>query len=59
MLESIVDKCGIDNVLLALSVMCGDKSVHVAVAWQDPHLAKRWCTVADDLSAIVPKAANL
>ena len=40
-LESVIDRHGIENVLMALSEICGLKAEHIAVNWQDTSLAKR------------------
>ena len=58
-LETLVDACGIDSVLMALSEICGEKSEHILSNWQDTILAKRWATVEGAIGVIVPKAAGL
>lgn len=58
-LEHLIDRRGIDSVLMALSDICGAKSEHIAEAWQDTSLAKRWATVCGAIGVIVPKAEGL
>ena len=58
-LEALVDKRGIDSVLMALSTICGCKSEHIASNWQDTILAKRWATLEGAVGCIVPKATGL
>jgi hypothetical protein len=41
-LEELVDARGIENVLIALSEMCGLKADHIDHNWQDKHLARAW-----------------
>jgi hypothetical protein len=58
-LERLMDKYGIGEVLISLSELCGRKAEHVAVNWQDAHLAKRWATLEGAIGVIVPKAGGL
>ena len=58
-IESIVDKHGIESVLMALSTMCGEKGNHVATNWQDKRLAHRWYTLEGAIGVIVPKANGI
>ena len=58
-LESLVDRRGIDSVLMALSEICGGKSEHVLSNWQDKALACRWATIEGAIGVIVPKATGL
>jgi hypothetical protein len=41
-LEGIVDRAGLRNVLWALEHICLAKAQHIEEAWQDPHSAKVW-----------------
>jgi hypothetical protein len=41
-LEAMIDRVGINNVLYALSFICGAKAAHVAMNWQDTATAKVW-----------------
>jgi hypothetical protein len=41
-LESLVDSCGLDLVLIGLGCICAAKSDHVLVNWQDRTLAAQW-----------------
>jgi hypothetical protein len=58
-LETTIDQCGIDSVLMALSEICGEKSEHILANWQDTVLAKRWATLEGAIGVIVPKASGL
>jgi hypothetical protein len=58
-LEALIDKHGIDQVLIGLSEICGYKALHVAEVWQDTPLAKRWLTLEGAIGCIVPKAGGL
>lgn len=57
--EALIDGCGIDAVLMAISDICGQKAVHIAENWQDVTLAKRWATLEGAVGVIVPKASGL
>ena len=41
-LESMIDKHGLDTVVLALSHVCSEKAEHIRVNWQDENLALGW-----------------
>ena len=41
-LETLVDKHGIAEVLLALADVCADKAEHIQSAWQDDAHAALW-----------------
>ena len=58
-LENLVDRRGVDSVLMALSTICGAKAEHIAHNWQDASLAKRWATLEGAVGVIVPKACGL
>ncbi len=58
-LESLIDKHGIESVLMALSDICGQKSEHIAEYWQDASLAKRWATICGAIGCAVPMATGL
>ena len=58
-LENLVDRRGIESVLMALSSICGMKSEHIATNWQDTLLAQRWATIEGAVGVIVPRAAGL
>jgi hypothetical protein len=58
-LETIIDKRGIDQVLIALSELCGAKAEHILANWQDRILAKRWATVEGAIGCAVPHATGL
>lgn len=58
-IEALIDSAGINSVLMALSEICGAKSEHIAHAWQDAHLAKRWATLCGAIGCIVPTAGGL
>jgi hypothetical protein len=58
-IESMIDLYGIDNVLMGVSSICGAKAEHIAHAWQDAHLAKRWSELEGAIGVLVPKAVGL
>ena len=58
-LEVLIDKRGIEDVLMALHEICDHKSEHVREMWQDYPLAKRWATVAGAIGVTVTKATGL
>jgi hypothetical protein len=58
-LEILIDKRGAEDVLVAISEICGAKAEHVKVNWQDLTLALRWSTLEGAVGCIVPKAAGL
>lgn len=41
-LETLVDRAGLRNVLYALSLIASHKAEHIRSAWQDEALAKLW-----------------
>jgi len=49
-LEKIVDHYDLENIIRALSFICGEKATHIAENWQDAKLAKSWmnCSVIMD-----------
>ncbi len=53
-LENIVDRVGIEKLLIALSDVCAEKAEHVRTNWQDQKLATLW----DRASKVVRVAAN-
>jgi hypothetical protein len=58
-LETLVDRHGLAQVLIALSEICGEKANHIATAWQDTTLAKRWAILEGGLGCLVPDACKL
>jgi hypothetical protein len=58
-LEALIDAAGIEAVLLGLSEICGLKAEHIAQAWQDTPLAKRWTTLEGTLGVASTKATGL
>ena len=58
-LENLIDRCGIDSVLMALSDICGGKADHVLTNWQDRALSRRWATIEGAIGVIVPQATGL
>jgi hypothetical protein len=55
----MVDRRGIEDVLMALSEICGWKAQHISDNWQDGALAKRWATIEGAIGCVVPKATGL
>ena len=41
-LESAVDACGLLETVLALSLICEEKAIHLESNWQDKVAARRW-----------------
>ncbi len=41
-MEALLDRYGMGNVLGALATVASGKAEHIASAWQDAKLAKRW-----------------
>jgi hypothetical protein len=58
-LEAMVDAAGIEAVVQGLSEICGLKADHIAHAWQDTILAKRWATMEGALGVASTKATGL
>jgi hypothetical protein len=58
-LEALIDAAGIEAVLQGLSEICGLKAEHIAQAWQDTPLAKRWATMEGALGVASTKATGL
>jgi hypothetical protein len=59
LIERMIDRHGISWMLETISEICGEKALHIATAWQDAHLAKRWATLEGAVGVIVPKAEGL
>jgi hypothetical protein len=53
-IETLIDRCGLSSVLMALSEICGDKAEHIRSNWQDEILARDWATTEGRLGVIVP-----
>ncbi len=53
-LETLIDRCGLSSVLMALSEICGEKADHIRSNWQDEHLARDWATIEGRIGVIVP-----
>jgi hypothetical protein len=58
-LEALMDRRGIEDVLVAISEICDEKSEHIRINWQDLTLALRWATLAGAVGCAVPKATDL
>jgi hypothetical protein len=58
-LEALVDIAGIEAVLQGLSEICGLKAEHIASAWQEAPLAKRWATLEGALGVAATRAGGL
>lgn len=41
-LELMIDQWGVDQMLAAMSEICGEKAEHIRANWQDRSLAKLW-----------------
>lgn len=55
LLEALVDKHGLANVLSALARICDEKAEHLAVNWQDTASAKVWAEDAEAIECISSK----
>jgi hypothetical protein len=58
-LETLIDRRGIEQVLQQINEICGAKSEHVASAWQDAGLARRWATVEGAVGVASTHATGL
>lgn len=58
-LEALIDRRGIEQVLVALALICNEKAEHVVHSWQDATLAKRWVAVGTAIDLITPNGAGL
>lgn len=60
-LETLVDACGLDLVLIGLANICAEKSDHVLTNWQDHSLANAWMKAMTvcDLAGTDPRVADL
>ena len=58
-LEKLVDKVGLQSVLMGLSEICGLKDEHIQADWQDYGLARRWAYMCGAIGVLVPNAHNL
>jgi hypothetical protein len=58
-LERMVDRAGIQAVIMGLSDICGLVAVVMAQEQQDAHRAKRWATIEGALGVIVPTAEGM
>ncbi len=41
-LETLIDNCGLDNLIEAISDICTGKAEHLRSNWQDDSTAKTW-----------------
>lgn len=41
-LEAMIDRYGLAEVLSGISFICSEKAEHVAVNWQDTTMGKQW-----------------
>jgi len=58
-LEALIDARGAEDVLIAISEICGAKAEHVESNWQDHALALRWFTLEGAVGCVVPRAKGL
>jgi hypothetical protein len=52
-LESLIDRYGLNGVVMALAAICNEKAEHVQSTWQDKALAKAWETNASRLDRVL------
>jgi hypothetical protein len=48
-LEGLMDVCGVQAVLEALSIICGEKADHIEASYDDAVTAKAWRTVEGEM----------
>lgn len=48
-LEELIDRCGLSNVLGALSGICLEKANHIVASYSDKQTASHWVAAATDL----------
>jgi hypothetical protein len=46
MLEELIDKHGLQHVLVGLELVCSEKAEHIRMNWQDQITAKPWDAAA-------------
>jgi hypothetical protein len=54
---SLVDSCGLQNILNALFNVCADKAEHIRTNWQDELLAKAWEVAGQNIDAAASSPA--
>jgi hypothetical protein len=54
-LETLLDKHGLMDVLIALECLCTDKADHIRINWQDNSLAREWDKYAKLLQTLARK----
>ena len=57
-LEGIVDRAGLRNMLFALEHICYEKASHLEENWQDPKTAKVWSRSARHCANAAFKVAS-
>jgi hypothetical protein len=57
-LEALVDRYSLANVIEALVAICSAKEDHVREAWQDQDLARGWAADARTLDRVIAKLWN-
>jgi hypothetical protein len=45
-LEALIDKYGLRNIAISLTIVCNSKSQHIEENWQDRGLARQWRNAA-------------
>lgn len=48
-LEALMDECGVQAILEALSAICGEKADHIEQSYNDSITAKVWRTVEGEI----------
>lgn len=59
MLEGMLDKHGLTDIVQALEEVCGLKAGHVRETWGDPRLATRWGKAATIVGRSLPALQKL
>jgi hypothetical protein len=58
-IASLIEKYGIERVLLDVAMRCHLKGEHLAVKLQDAQTGKRWIVLADKIVEILPWTTKL
>jgi hypothetical protein len=57
-LETLIDACGLTDVLDVIGEICHGKADHIREAWQDETLASEWNGLGKSVDAITYNAAR-
>lgn len=51
-IEKMIDRYSLFEVLMAIACICGDKADHIRVNWQDKKTARTWNTAHNRIVAL-------